>query len=121
MSVPPNGDEVTTDSVIDAIALIEMQRQDMGRESDPEGWRNRAVAQLQEILRQIEEALRLHGPSPERLANAESLKAAINRVKARPGAPAQRPSDKGARPPRRPQGSRPPHRGRPGAGRRGGR
>jgi len=121
MSDPDGSEEVTTDSVIDAIALIDMQRQDMGRESDPEGWRNRALAQLQDILRQIEEALRLHGPSPERHANAELLRAAINRLKSRPGAVAQRPSDKGDRPPRRPQGPRPQHRGRPGAGRRGGR
>ena len=58
MSASPLNEEITTDSVLDAIALIEMQRQDLHRETDPEGWRNQALAKLQELLRQLEEALR---------------------------------------------------------------
>ena len=98
-------EEITTDSVLDAIALIEMQRQDLHRESDPEGWRNQALAKLQEILRQLEEALRQPNPSPEHHANAEAVRNAINRVKTRPGAVSQQPSRDGAQR-RQPQKSR---------------
>jgi ribonuclease D len=106
MSVPPMSEEITTDSVLDAIALIEMQRQDLHRESDPEGWRNQALAKLQEILRQIEEALRQPSPSPEHHANAEAVRNAINRVKTRPGVAAQHPARDGTQR-RQPQKSRP--------------
>ena len=99
-------EEITTDNVLDAIALIEMQRQDLHRESDPEGWRNQALAKLQEILRQLEEALRQPNPSPEHHANAEAVRNAINRVKTRPGAVSQQPSRDGAQR-RQPQKSRP--------------
>src|SRR5688572_8216938 len=106
MSVPPMSEEITTDSVLDAIALIEMQRQDLHRETDPEGWRNQALAKLQELLRQLEEALRQPNPSPEHHANAEAVRNAINRVKTRPGAVSQQPSRDGAQR-RQPQKSRP--------------
>jgi hypothetical protein len=122
MSVPPMSEEITTDSVLDAIALIEMQRQDLHRESDPEGWRNQALAKLQEILRQLEEALRQPSPSPEHHANAEAVRNAINRVKARPGAAAQHPARDGTQR-RQPQKSRPPQQrgGRRNTGRHSGR
>jgi len=106
MSTPPVNEDITTDNVLDAIALIEMQRQDLHRESDPEGWRNQAVAKLQELLRQLEEALRQPNPSPEHHANAEAVRNAINRVKTRPGAAAQHPSRDGTQR-RQPQKSRP--------------
>ena len=99
-------EEITTDSVLDAIALIEMQRQDLHRESDPEGWRNQALAKLQELLRQLEEALRQPNPSPEHHANAEAVRNAINRLKTRAGAASQQPSREGAQR-RQPQKSRP--------------
>ena len=97
---------ITTDSVLDAIALIEMQRQDLHRESDPEGWRNQALAKLQELLRQLEEALRQPNPSPEHHQNAEAVRNAINRLKIRAGAASQQPSRDGAQR-RQPQKSRP--------------
>jgi hypothetical protein len=106
MSVPPMNEEITTDNVLDAIALIEMQRQDLHRESDPEGWRNQALAKLQELLRQLEEALRQPNPSPEHHANAEAVRNAINRLKTRAGAASQQPPRDGAQR-RQPQKSRP--------------
>ena len=96
MSAPPVNEEITTDSVLDAIALIEMQRQDLHRESDPEGWRNQALAKLQELLRQLEEALRQPNPSPEHHANAEAVRNAITRLKSRPSVASQQPSRDGA-------------------------
>ena len=130
MSVPPIDEEITTDVVIDAIALIEAQRQDLKREPDPEAWRKRALGVLEELLGRIEEASRLHGPSPERHTNAEAVRRAIGRVKAGPGTGAgggagagaarQRPS--GERPRgRQQQKSHQPPGGRRPIGRRGGR
>ena len=123
MSVPPIDEEITTDVVIDTIALIEAQRQDLKREPDPEAWRKRSLGVLEEILKRIEEASRLHGPSPERQANAEAVRNAIGRVKAGAGArPAnqQRPAGDNGRG-RQQQKSRPPSGGRRPIGRRGGR
>ena len=127
MSVPPSDEEITTDVVIDAIALIEAQRQDLKREPDPEAWRKRALGVLEELLGRIEEAARLHGPSPERHANAEAVRRAIGRVKAGTGASGgagagaarQRPSGERQRS-HQPQKSRQPHSGRRPSGRRGG-
>ena len=125
MSVPSPDEEITTDAVIDAIALIEAQRQDLKREPDPEAWRKRALGVLGELLGRIEEASRLHGPSTERQANAEALRNAIARVKggggagAGAGAPRQRPGQDRARG-RQPQKSRPHFSGRRPSGRRSG-
>ena len=83
-------EQITTDSIIDAIALIELQRQEMHRESDPEGWRNRALATLRELLRQLEEKQRLHGPSAEYFASAEAVTTAIARVESRAGPASKR-------------------------------
>ena len=125
MSIPPADEEITTDAVIDAIALIEAQRQDLKREPDPEAWRKRALGVLGELLGRIDEASRLHGPSAERQANAEAVRNAIGRVKAGAGAgpgagvPRQRPpGDKGRG--RQSQKSRPHFSGRRPTGRRGG-
>lgn len=97
-------EEITSDSVIDAIALIELQRQEIGRAPDPEAWRNLALDQLRGILRGLQEEMQRHGPSAERLANAEAVTAEIDRVKTRAGVTSQRPAPKGARP-RQPNGS----------------
>jgi hypothetical protein len=117
MSAPPGSEDITTDSVIDAIAMIELQRQDIKREADPEAWRNQALGKLQEILRLLEEALRLNGPNPEHQANAQAVRNAIGRLKTRSGDTGQRPGPQPGRPPHK---SRPGQRGRP-QGRRGGR
>ena len=125
MSVPPTDEGITTDAVIDAIALIESQRQDLKREPDPEAWRNRALGVLSELLARLEEASRLHGSSPERHANADAVRNAIGRVKAGAGAGAgtgaarQRPTGEKTRG-RQPQKSRPPSNGRRPMGRRSG-
>lgn len=120
MSATPVNEEISTDSVLDAIALIEMQRQDLHRESDPEGWRNQALAKLQELLRQLEEALRQPNPSSEHHANAEAVRNAINRLKSRPSAASQQPSRDGAQR-RQAQKSRPQQQQRPQQQHRGGR
>jgi len=120
MSATPVNEEISSDSVLDAIALIEMQRQDLHRESDPEGWRNQALAKLQELLRQLEEALRQPNPSPEHHANAEAVRNAINRLKTRPGAASQQPSRDAAQR-RQAQKSRPQQQQRPQQQHRGGR
>ena len=85
MNAPPVGEEITTDAVIDAIALIESQRQDLKREPDPQAWRKRALDLLGDLLRQIAEASRLHGPSADRHANAEAVRIAIGRINAGAG------------------------------------
>ena len=120
MSAAPVNEEITTDNVLDAIALIEMQRQDLHRESDPEGWRNQALAKLQELLRQLEEALRQPNPGSEHHANAEAVRNAINRLKSRPSTASQQPSRDGAQR-RQPQKSRPQQQQRPQQQHRGGR
>jgi hypothetical protein len=91
VSPPSTDEEISTDSVIDAIALIESQRQDLKREPDAEAWRKRALGTLEEILRRLEEAARLHGSSAEGHANAQAVRTAIGRVKAR-DVPRQRPA-----------------------------
>ena len=85
VSVPPFDEENATDAVIDAIALIESQRQDLKREPDPQAWRKRALDLLGDVLGRIDEASRLHGPSAERHANAEAVRTAIGRVNAGAG------------------------------------
>jgi len=133
VSVPPSDEEITTDVVIDAIALIEAQRQDLKREPDPEAWRKRALGVLEELLGRIEEASRQHGPSPERQANAEAVRRAIGRVKAGTGASSgagggagagaarQRPSGERQRGRQQQKSHQPPGGGRRPNGRRGGR
>jgi hypothetical protein len=106
VSVPPIDEEITTDAVIDAIALIESQRQDLKREPDPEAWRKRALGVLGELLARIEEASRLQGPSAERQANAEALRNAIGRVKAGAGAGAGAGQGQGAPRQQRPGGEK---------------
>jgi len=94
VSAPPIDEEITTDAVVDAIALIEMQRQDLKREPDPQAWRKRALDRLGDILGRIDEASRLHGPSAERHANAEAVRIAIARVNAGAGVATKAPPGK---------------------------
>ena len=113
-------EQITTDSIIDAIALIELQRQEMHRESDPAGWRNRALATLRELLRQLEEEQRLHGPSAEYFASAEAVATAIGRVEARAAPVSKRSMRKKGQDAGRHDGSRREARGRtPDQGKRG--
>ena len=120
MSLPPSDEEISTDSVIDAIALIESQRQDLKREPDPEAWRKRVLGTLEGLLQRLEEAARLHGPSAERYASEQAVRVAIGRVKARADVPGQRPPGETTRGRRR-QKPRPPESGRRPMGRRNGR
>jgi hypothetical protein len=76
-------EEISSDHVIDTIAAIRLQRQEIAKQPDAEAWRSGALAKLQEILDQVQEAVRLHVPSAERLADAEALKAEMNMIRAR--------------------------------------
>jgi hypothetical protein len=118
MNVPPTDDEIASDTVIDAIALIESQRQDLGREPDPAAWRKRALGVLEDLLGRIEEATRLHGQSAERHANAEAVRMAIRRVKAGANVARPHPTGEAARR-RRSQSSQQPKGGRRPIGRSG--
>jgi hypothetical protein len=119
VSVSSTDEELSTESVIDAIALIESQRQDLKREPDAEAWRKRALGTLEEILRRLEEAARLHGSSAERHANAQAVRNQIARVQAR-AVPGQRPAGETTRGRRR-QKPPPPGSGARSMGRRNGR
>lgn len=120
MSVPQIDEAITSDAVIDAIALIESQRQDLKREPDPEAWRKRALATLEDILKRLEEAARLHGQSAERYANEQAVRNAMERVRARADVAGKRPTGDATRGRRR-QKQRPPESGRRPMGRRNGR
>jgi len=102
--------EMTTDDIIDALAAIELQRQELHAQADPEGWRRLALAELEEMRRQLEEELRLHGPSAERSAAAQAVRIEISRVKGSAGATNRDPRSRapGRRPaPQRRDGRRP--------------
>lgn len=87
-------EEITADHVIDAIAAIELQRQELHVQSDPEAWRRMALEKLEEIGRQLEEELRLHGPDAERSAAAQAVRVEIGRVKGHAGATRQQPNSR---------------------------
>lgn len=90
-------DEITADDVIDALAVIELQRQELHAQADPEAWRRLALDKLEELRQRLEEDLRLRGPSAERSAAAQALRVQISRVKGGAGATRQQPGSKAAR------------------------
>jgi len=113
---------ISTDSIIDTIALLELQSQEMHREPDPEGWRSRTLATLRDLLRQLDEAAQLHGPGADHSANVEAVNNAIRRIESR-GRPASKSSTpKKSQPegrhnrPRREGRGRPPDQGKQGKG-----
>jgi hypothetical protein len=77
---------ISSDHVTDAVAAIRLQRQEIAKQPDAEAWRRGALAALQKILLAVEEAMRVHGPIAEQLANAEALKAEMSLIRARTGA-----------------------------------
>lgn len=91
-SEEPNNGELTAEDVIDALAAIALQRQELHSQEDPEAWRRMTLEKLEEIRRRLEEDLRLHGPSPERSEAAQALRVEIARVKGSAGAAKQDPS-----------------------------
>ncbi|HSD43360.1 MAG TPA: hypothetical protein VLD36_16020 [Burkholderiales bacterium] len=70
-----------TDEMMDAIAHIEMHRQEMEKAASVAAAYNEALRKLHELLTREREALRLHGPGAGRAANVEALTAEIERVK----------------------------------------
>jgi hypothetical protein len=75
-----------TDEVIDAIAHIEMHRQEMQKEAGPAAASNEALRKLHELLEHERQALQLHGPGAGDPANIEAVTAEIEKVKRLAGA-----------------------------------
>ncbi|MGB5080432.1 MAG: hypothetical protein WBO23_06790 [Burkholderiales bacterium] len=73
--------EKASDEVIDAIAYIEMQRQDMEKQSNPGAACNLALRKLQEVLQQEQQAAQQEAPDARHSANVEALENEIRRVK----------------------------------------
>lgn len=108
-----------TDQVMDAIAHIELHRQEMAKEAGVAAACNEALRKLHELLNLEREALQSHGPGGGHAANIEAVAAEIERVKSlagevgkgamprheraqrqkpvRPGQPHNRPRTKGRR------------------------
>ena len=70
-----------SDEVLDAIAHIEMHRQEMAKEASVAAACSEALRKLHELLEREREALQLHGPGPRHAAHVEALTAEIERVK----------------------------------------
>ena len=80
-------DTVTaTDDVTDAIARIEMHRQEMQKDASVAAAYNEALRKLHELLDREREALQSHGLGVGRAVNIEALTAEIERVKRLAGA-----------------------------------
>lgn len=90
--------EKASDEVIDAIAYIEMQRQDMEKQSNPAAACNLALRKLQEVLVGEQQAVQLHGPGTRHPANVEALENEIRRVKQMIGGAGRNPQPGGSRP-----------------------
>jgi hypothetical protein len=89
-----------SDEVIDAIARIEMHRQEMEKEAGVAAAGNEALRKLHELLEREREALQAHGPGARHAAHIEALTAEIERVKRLAGARAK--AKQGRPPPRNP-------------------
>ena len=102
------GAEKASDEVIDEIAHIEMQRQDMEREANRAASCSLSLHKLQEILQREQEAARLPDAGTRHLANVEALAIEIRRVKQMIGAAGGSRKPQGARPggPQAPRGDR---------------
>jgi len=69
------------DEITDAIAQIEMHRQESAKQSGLEAACNEALRKLHEILAEERDALQRHGPGTRHPANVQALTAAIEKVK----------------------------------------
>jgi hypothetical protein len=81
--------ETAADDITDAIAQIEMHRQESAKMSGLESACNEALRKLHEILHSEQEAAQLHGPGTLHPANVRALTAAIEKVKKLAGAPSK--------------------------------
>src|SRR3990172_7669403 len=75
------GTILATDEVIDTIAEIEVQRQEMEREAGRGAASGSALRRLHELLDREQEGLQPHGPDTRRPANIDALTIEIERVK----------------------------------------
>ena len=116
-----------TDDMMNAIAHIEIHRQELEKESNRAAACNQALRKLHELLDQERAALQAHGPDAGRAENIEAVVAEIERVKKlastggrsanpRHGRPQQQPRPVGPGQPH----NRPRNKGRRTMGRRGG-
>jgi hypothetical protein len=78
-----------SDEVMDAIARIEMHRQEMAKEASVAAACNEALRKLHELLEREREASQPHGPGARNEAHIEALAAEIERVKRLAGAVAK--------------------------------
>lgn len=92
-----------SDEVTDAIASIEMHRQEIEKESGRAASCNFSLRKLQELLQQEQQALQLHGPDSVHHANVEAVTGEIGRVKGLGSGGSSRQNPKGTQP-RPPQG-----------------
>lgn len=75
-----------SERVADAIARIEMHRQEMAKETNVAAACNEALRKLHELLDREREALQSHGAGDGHAENVEALGAEIDRVKRLAGA-----------------------------------
>ena len=82
MGILPTTEVPATDGMIDAIAEIEMQRQETEKRAGFATSCGSALHRLNELLDHESEALALRGPDAEYPGNVEALKLEMVRVKA---------------------------------------
>jgi hypothetical protein len=75
------GTVMASDEVTDDIAHVEMQRQDMEKETGLAAACATSLRKLQEILQREQQALQANPGSPEQAANVEAVTVEIERVK----------------------------------------
>ena len=89
------GTGMASDEVTDLIASIEMQRQEIEKESGREASRNFALPRLQEILRREQETPQPDSADNSHAANVEALTIALRKLTASPGNANPRPNPNG--------------------------
>jgi bacterioferritin-associated ferredoxin len=87
-------DERASDEVTDAIAHIEMHRQEMEKEVGLAAACNESLRKLHEILKQEQEALQRHGPGTLHPLNIEAVASEIRKVKKMMGNTSQAPASR---------------------------
>ncbi len=92
------GAEMATDEVTDIIANIEMQRQEIVKESGLAAACSAALRKLHELLDREKKALQLHGSSTRHSANIEAVMIEIKKVKKLAGTTSQGSIPKSVRP-----------------------
>ena len=92
------GPEMASDDVTDAIAGIEMHRQETEKETSLAAACSEALRKLHELLERERGAQQLHGPGTKHSANVEAVTTEINRIQKLAGATSRPPMPKNPRP-----------------------